>query len=184
MAGSPSYRTRESDSELDTAFRAALRELVDDLARTPWLAKEHDCVNRFVFRHLATKVRPGAVLHDLGQVRIEGHAPQPPGIGTKLTARKDLVIWPDPDATCFEDPDRNGRWLAPHTPLAIMEWKADLRAHHRPRLDRHDLDWLGAAARHWPGFTGYAVLLHRDVLIAARCEGDACDREWLTLARR
>lgn len=164
--------------------RAALREFVDDLGRIVWLAKEHDCVNRFVFRHLAKQVRPGAVLHHLGQLRIEGAAPQPPGIGRKVAARKDLVLWADPDATCFADPHGDGRWQAPHRPLAIIEWKADLRARRPPCLDSHDLEWLGAAARHWPGFVGYAVLLHRDVLLAARCAGDDCDREWPTLPRR
>ena len=184
MAGERLDRAPGEGTEFDAVVRAALREFVDDLARIVWLTKELDCVNRFVFRHLAPRVCPGGPLRDLGQIRIEGNAPQPPGIGRKLSARKDLVLWADPDATCFADPNGDGRWQAPHRPLAIMEWKADLRARHRPRLDAHDLEWLGAAARHWLGFVGYAVLLHRDVLLAARCAGDNWDREWLTLPRR
>lgn len=172
------------NAPLDDLVRQALHAFADDLSGRTWLAKELDCVNRFVFRHLARCVRPGGPLNDLGQIRIEGNTPQPPGIGSKVSARKDLVIWADPDATCFHDPRGDGRWLAPHTPLAIIEWKADLRAQKRPRLNAHDLNWLGAAARHWPAFTGYAVLLHRDVLMAARCYGHACDREWLTIPRR
>lgn len=168
---------------LDELVREALQAFAADLDGRVWLAKELDCVNRFVFRHLAPRARPGGVLHDLGQIRIEGNTPQPPGIGSKLSARKDLVIWADPDATCFDDPHGDGRWLAPHTPLAIIEWKADLRARKRVRLDPHDLAWLGAAARHWPGFVGYAVLLHRDSLLAARCEGETCDDRWLSVAR-
>lgn len=179
----PGTNPTSGGSHLDALLRPALREFALDVWGRNWLSKERDCVNRFAHRHLAARIRSGTVFYDLAQMRIEGGVPQPPGVGTKPGLYKDLVIWADPDATCFEDKRGDGRWVPRHTPLAVVEWKAELRGRARPRLCAHDLAWLGAAARHWPGFVGYAVLLHRDVLMAARCEKDTVDLEWLRQPR-
>lgn len=176
------YR-RAGDSELDALVVDALRDFTADVHGRTWLAKEHECVNRFVLRHLAARVGLGNVLHDLAQLRVEGGVPKPPGVGKRPSSRKDVVIWPDADATCWIDEHGDGSWVPHRTPLAVMEWKADLRGRKRPQLSIYDLTWLGAAARHWPDFTGYAVLLHRDALIAAGCRGDAVDLEWLHVAK-
>ena len=113
-------------SDLDGIVRKSLIAFAQDVWKASWLAKEHDCVNLFVHRYLARHLRPGSVLHDLAQIRIEGHAPQPPGIGSKNSARKDIVIWDVPEATCW---DKNAsKWIPAQSPMAILEWKADLRA--------------------------------------------------------
>jgi hypothetical protein len=171
------------DSELDALLRAALQDFARWMFSSAWLAKEHECVNLFAHRFLAARLRPGSALHDLTQMRIEGHVPQPTGVGAKKAVRKDLVFWTDPDTTCWHDERGDGRWVPHHRPLAVMEWKADLRGRKKPKLFAYDLAWLGAAARQWPGFVGYAVLIHRDGLLAARCEGDTCVAEWLRVPR-
>ena len=68
---------RSGDGELDALLRSALEEFAADMHGRTWLGKEHECVNRFVLRHLAARVRPDGVLHDLAQVRIEGGVPKP-----------------------------------------------------------------------------------------------------------
>lgn len=65
--------------EIDALIRDALADFADDIYANDFRWKEHDCVNRFVHRHLSARVKVGSVLHDLAQIRIEGAVPHPPG---------------------------------------------------------------------------------------------------------
>ena len=94
-------------------------------------------MNRFAHGHLLPRCGTGALRHAT-QVGIEVGVPQPPGVGTRGAARKDLVIWPEPwMSTWSED------WRPVHIPVVVMEWKL---CHARKRLVgcKHDQLWVKA----------------------------------------
>lgn len=92
-------------------------------------------------------VTPGTALFDARQIGIEVAVPQRRGDGVRRQPDvcKDLVIWPEPDSTCW-----NERGQAVRFPAAVVEWKSiDRRERRASRADRmnrqlaYDLEWLG-----------------------------------------
>jgi hypothetical protein len=165
---------------LDDVLRAAFADFYEALSRPNggWFAKERDCVNRFAMGHLVPACTPGGVLHDPAQIGIESPVKQPEGVGSRLSAPKDVVIWPRPHGNCWS-PDM----LPVNPPLAVLEWKCDRPGKPKQSPDG-DRAWLTAFAEQNPGSLGYAVLaefvdggvLRR--LSVARCEGGEWDEEW------
>lgn len=136
---------------LDTIVATSLREFEAWLNASSWTGKEHDCVNLFVHGFLFKHICQGGPIKDFTQVGIEIGVPQPDGIGSKDSARKDLVIWDTPLAVAWDT-----EWRAVRHPSAIIEWKAR-RKIRSPALDPYDIDWLKRYSLHYPDFTGYAV---------------------------
>jgi hypothetical protein len=166
---------------IETTLREALIAYATDLNTcAPWYGKENDCVNRFALGFLLPRGTAASVLRHPTQLGIEVGVPQPPGIGSKAAARKDLVIWPEPWMSCW---DSAGKPVA--RPVAILEWKVV----HGRRLARgtsHDRDWLAAFARWQSGFVGLSVHLMarpatKPQLVVARFRGNDYDPGWLRL---
>ena len=100
-----------------------------------WKGKENDCVNLFTHAFLLNEVRPSNPIEHFAQVRIEIGVIQPTGVGTKVGARKDLVIWDQPRMTTLDD-----AWRPIKIPAAIIEWKAKKSPKRAAKLDPHDIN--------------------------------------------
>jgi hypothetical protein len=139
-------------SDLHNLLRDAFREFETWLLVAPWRGKEHDCVNLFVHKFIFRRISPTGPISDPTQVGIEVGVPQPPGIGIKKGARKDLVIWNDPDTSTWD-----AHWNPVRFPLAIIEWKARREKTNRPITDPHDLKWITAYSLLHPDHHGYCA---------------------------
>ena len=122
-----------------------LRDLLADafseyeqwLGTSLWRGKEHDCVNLFVHKFLFSRVTLAGPISDHTQIGIETAIPQGSGIGKKQAVRKDLVIWPRPEMTTW-----NNEWTAVNFPIAVIEWKARRKKSRTPAIFPYDLDWV------------------------------------------
>ena len=139
--------------ELEAGLRDALREFAAHLDSEPWVGKEHDCVNRFAHGYLIPRCQAGSLLHHPTQIGIEVGVAQPPGIGIKAAARKDLVIWPRPWMSCYDN-----TWRPVHYPTVVMEWKT-LREGFRFSGTAHDHAWLTAFTRSRPETLGLSIVV-------------------------
>lgn len=147
-----------------------LREAFSSFARSviPRYARERELVSTFIFAHPLPTVGPGRVLNAAHQIGIEVAVPQRrdlPNPRRDPDVCKDIVIWPSPGMTCW---DEQGR--AVHYPLAVLEWKSiNLKdrktTRTRKRVIEHasDVDWLRWYVDAAPGATGYAVLVDLSV---------------------
>ena len=107
-----------------------------------------------MFGHLVPACTPGSVLHDPAQIGIKAAVKQPGGVGSRLSAPKDVVIWPAANGNCWS-PDM----LPVNAPLAVLEWKC-----YRPGKAKQNPD--GGVLRR---------------LSMARRRGGAWEDEWLVL---
>jgi hypothetical protein len=103
-------------SELDLIIRQSLKDLVDDVFDRPWFGREREVVSLYAFGHLQRYCREGGVLSDPTQIVLEGAVPQLPGPNRKQLVCKDLVIWPKPRMTCWNEEQEPA-----HYPIAIVE---------------------------------------------------------------
>lgn len=160
---------------IDQVVAESLSCISKDSQVLRWEAKERDWVNYFAFNHLLKQCKPGTVFHSPGQIGIEVLVPQPVGY-TRLTAARDLVIWPDVGITCWRN-----EWKAESHPLAILEWKV-----HRPnRRNRNvfgEREWLRRYCAWQPEVLGYAIevnwSLERVEIDCSRFYGNTEEKHW------
>lgn len=160
-------------ASIDSVVRSAAESFAAELRATGWYGRENETVNLFILRHLLRECQPGRVLHDPAQIGIEVAVPQLPGANRKRQVRKDLVIWPTPGMTCW-----NERREPTVRPLSIIEWKV-----RRREMSAQDLDWLVEFSRDDRAFVGYAFLAWprggASMLHCARVFDGIVDPDWL-----
>lgn len=124
------------------------------LKSRPWRGKEHDCVNLFAHKFLFEKIAPNAPVHTASQIRIECGLKQPTnGNYNKPAARKDLIIWEDPEQTCWSEV-----WEPVNIPKAVMEWKVKFRPKPKKEIfNSHDDQWIKLFTEEHPDCIGYVV---------------------------
>lgn len=171
--------------ELDDIIRDSLVSFANDVLSGAWTGRrEREAVSLYAFGFLLKQVRPVGILHDPAQIGIEFPVPQVSGIvETNVGGRhrekpqvcKDLVIWPRPAMTCWDEAGNPSV-----SPLAVLEWKFGTEM-----TSRHDLEWLKAFSKNRPEFTGFAISANRPgasfLLRAVRVSEGEADFDWLTL---
>jgi hypothetical protein len=137
---------------LDSIIRASLQDFAVDTFGKRWLGKENDWVNFYAHGFLARRCVAGSpLLYDHAQISIEVGVPQA-GLGyARGAVRRDLVIWPQPGMSCWDE-----SWNPTHHPQAVMEWKVH-RPGHRNRAVAHEREWLRRYTRSQPQVLAYAV---------------------------
>lgn len=161
---------------LEPMLRDAFTAFAEELASSSWRGKENDCVNLFAHGQLLARCPTGIFLHPT-QIGIEVGVPQPPGVGEKGAAKKDLVIWPEPRMSTW-----NAEWKPANIPAVVMEWKL---CHARRRLVgcSHDRRWVESFARWQPGSLGLTVIVDLDTrkhrLRVGRYFYDNADPNWI-----
>jgi hypothetical protein len=125
------------------------------LSTSTWRGKEHDCVNIFVMEFLIPLVSSRSAIKTCSQIRIEGGVRQPSGF-TKISARKDVVIWGSPFEVAW-----NSMFEPVNTPRVVMEWKTLITGQGKtpPKFDEHDQDWLEKFTIENPNSLGYLVVV-------------------------
>lgn len=151
------------DSFLSLLYLVMLKEQIDGalkefslwLKTNQWRGKEHDCVNIFAHKFLFDKIEHGSAIHSLTQIRIECGLKQPGnGKYLKKSARKDLVIWGDPEQNSWSE-----IWEPVNIPIAVMEWKAKFKPTQKATINPHDTEWVRLYTAENTGCIGYVVLV-------------------------
>lgn len=165
---------------IESIIKNALTDFGNELRDQSWWGRENECVNRFAFRYLVPSVKPESAFYSSRQLGIEVAVPQHQGTASenkKILVRKDLVIWPSEDMTCWNS---SGTHDPDNSPLAVLEWKANKTA-----IDTYDRIWLMEASARWPNFWGFAItvdLRRRKFLLSAQCiHQGRVDEKWLTI---
>ena len=135
---------------LDSLIRESLLALVEHVARHDWHGREREIVSLYAFGFLVPRCRPGGLLQQPTQIGLDVAVPQLPGEGRKALVCKDLVLWAEPEGTCW---DKEGN--ATKTPLAILEWKAGTALN-----SRYDEEWLLEYSVMVKNFSGYSVSIN------------------------
>lgn len=141
--------------QIDAIVAQSLQSLARELSGGAWKGRrEREVVSLFCFGHLLSHCRPASLLYDPAQLAIEVAVPQIPGQqgltgkpGNKTQVCKDIVIWPQPRMTCWDD---HGK--ATVRPLSVTEWK-----HNEKAVSTYDMSWLCAFSSEHPEFIGDAV---------------------------
>lgn len=139
---------------IDTTIQSALFSFADEVLDGSWSGqREREAVSLFAFGPLLRQVDPEAFLKDPTQIGLEVPVPQV-AVGDdeshgrrKRQVCKDLIIWPEPQMTCW---DRNNDPTVP--PAAVLEWKFDSDG-----VSQRDLDWLTAFTINYSSCVGYAI---------------------------
>ena len=170
--------TKAEKHSLEPMLREAFTAFAEELATSGWRGKENDCVNWFAHGHLLARCPASSFRHPT-QIGIEVGVPQPPGVGQKGAAKKDLVIWPEPWMSTW-----TADWRPARIPTVVMEWKL---CHARKRLIgcAHDRRWVEGFARWQPGSLGLTVIVDLDarkhrVQVGRYFKNDA-EPNWLLL---
>ena len=162
-------------NEIDEIIGSLLSDLVADIFSIDWVGRERELVSLFALGYLSKRCKIGSFLHDPAQIGIEVAVPQLPGDGRKAQVCKDLVIWPAPGMTCW---DQYRRPI--HHPSVIIEWKTN-----RTRVSAKDVSWLQEYSKAKPDFLGYAVCVDsRERRFRLACDRIQCGRvqpTWLKL---
>jgi hypothetical protein len=165
-------------TRIDHIVETSLRGLASDLHVRAWRAKERNWVNYFAHRHLLEHCQAKGPLSHASQIGIEVAVAQPAGY-EKRTVSRDLVLWADRGATCW-----NESWEPCNHPLAILEWKVH-RAGHRNSQVNHERAWLRAYCAWQPSVLGYAIEVDGchpvSTLSCARFLGVTENPTWLQL---
>lgn len=142
---------------LDEIVRRSLSSFAADALNASWTGRrEREAVSLYVFGHLLQQVNASGFLRDPTQIGVEFPVPQiDSNTGTAISGRrgtkrqvcKDVVIWPQPRMTCW---DEDGNPTV--APAAIIEWKFSSATVHAP-----DVTWLEAFSSAHPSFIGYAL---------------------------
>ncbi len=166
--------------DLDLIIRSAAEEFVAAVFSSRWRGREREAISLFAFGHLLRRCAAGSILSHPTQIAIEACVPGVPQLNPKGRVNKDLVIWPSPSMSLWDE-----SWHEVHVPLAVLEWKVFREATKPPSLSRYDLDWLQKFSAGRAEFIGYAVWLdlaqriHR--FTAARVQNGRVDERWLVL---
>lgn len=169
---------RADAHSLELMLREAFTAFAEELVSTGWRGKENDCVNLFAHGQLLARCPTGIFRHPT-QLGIEVGVPQPPGVGQKDAAKKDLVIWPEPRMNTW-----SADWKPAGIPAVVMKWKL---CHSRKPLAgcSHDRRWVEGFARWRPGNLGLTVTVDLDArrhrLLVGRYFMDMSDPNWLSL---
>lgn len=163
----------------DEAVRSALETFTDEALDGSWSGqREREAVSLFAFGALLEQVSPEGVLRDSRQIGLEVPVPQvivgnENGANKKNQVCKDVVIWPEPRMTCW---DENQDPTVP--PEAIIEWKFD-----RASIYDGDVNWLEAFTEEYPNCIGYAVTANqqssRFTLSCTRVTARQTQPKWL-----
>lgn len=143
-------------------FRAALEDLVPDLAETPYCVREHEVVNLFVFGHLIPKFQDEEL--DIRQIGIEVSIQKiRESEKEKFGRYGDIVVWPHRKATVWRT----------CKPLALIEWKniscREEDSAGLERAHRRDIKFLERNASLIS--VGYAVLTdQKGMRVKASCK--------------
>lgn len=170
-----------ADDALDSVIRSTLTAFTSAVLESGWRGREREAVSLYATGFLQPACTPGGVLRDPTQVAIEVTVPGVGALNPKGRVNKDLVLWPEPRMTAWDD-----EWQATREPLAILEWKV-FRARMRgaPKVSAHDLEWLTAFSLARERFAGYSVtmdLAAREYRMrVARCCRGAVQLDWLSL---
>ena len=167
--------------DIDEIVQHTLSAFVEDIKASAWSGRrEREAVSLYAFRHLASAVRVGSVLHDVAQIGIEVPVPQLAvgspvhRMATKPKAQvcKDIVIWPEPAMTCWDNAGRPTVF-----PTAIMLWKTGAQPAKR------DIQWLQHYSVDRRNFVGYAIAMsgyaRRIHLRCARVSNGEIEPTWL-----
>lgn len=134
-------------TKLDAIIRTSLTRFTDFVFTSKWYGKEREAVSLYAFGFLIDECASGTCLYDKQQIGIEVRVPKPTSFGRKSEVCKDLVIWPSPRMTCWNEQRESVIY-----PVSVMEWKAN-----RTTTFERDLQWLTAFAHDVPDFVGYAT---------------------------
>ena len=163
--------------------RESLIAFASELRSRSWTGRrEREAISLYAFGHLLKQVRPGTFLHDPAQIGIEIPVPQIATLDQtnnrivkKAQVCKDLVIWPRPGMTCW---DQSGN--PTFSPAAILEWKFGVES-----IDKYDLDWLTEFSIEHTDFIGFAISANRPgksfLMKVAKVYNGTADRNWLCL---
>ena len=156
---------------LEASIRDSLLKFAAHLTKTRWCGREREAVSLFAFGFLQKH------FENPTRIAIEGAVAQLDGRGKKQVC-KDLVIWPEPGMTLWDD-----CWRLKNDPSCIFEWKVASKQSHKPPCSNVDVEWLRAFSSTRPAFEGYAVgidLLRRDFLISVtRVRANVVSADWL-----
>lgn len=167
---------------LDEPIRDALLDFTDTALDGTWSGRrEREAVSLFAFGPLLEQVGSNGTLKDTAQIGLEVAVPQVP-VGDeddlenkKNQVCKDLVIWPEPAMTCW---DEDGQPTA--VPLAVLEWKYD-----QSSVSEYDVNWLDAFTSEYPECTGYAITANppgsRFTLTCTRVTADEILPRWVNV---
>lgn len=137
---------------LEGILVGSLEGFIEDIQACGWWGREREAISLYAFGYLAAACERDSVLKDPGQIGIEVAVPQVPGAKRKRQVCKDLVVWPKPRMTCWNE----NRQPVVH-PLAVMQWKTG-----GIEMDRRDAEWLKDYTSLNPRVAGYAVALRLD----------------------
>jgi hypothetical protein len=168
-------------TQIDNIIRTSLSAFINEVVHSAWKGREREAISLYAFGFLQQHISAGGVLRDPTQIGIEVTVPSDTSLNPKGRVAKDLVLWPDPQMTCW---DQN--WEVARYPIAIMEWKTYRLASSRPTMSRTDIEWLTQYSKLCTtAFVSYAVsldLLHRAFwLNVTRIESGHAQDRWLVL---
>jgi len=162
-------------TELNTVIRQSLSEFVGDIFESGWFGREREAISLYTFGYLLRYCNKNNFLKDAKQIGIEVAVPQLSVPNAKTDVCKDLVIWPKPAMTCWNNLRQHVNY-----PSAILEWKTNTTV-----ISKRDVEWLSAFSQLAPNFVGYAVSLdlkHRNFrLSCARIYQRKIIYDWLLL---
>lgn len=163
---------------MDDIIRRSLTSFAEEALAGDWRGRrEREAVSLFAFGFLLREANAGGTLHDPAQITIEFPVPQVTErdgawASTKSQVCKDLVIWPRPAMTCWDD---EGKPSVP--PAAILEWKFGVPTVHEP-----DVEWLQTFTARYPETTGYAIAANRPgsafLIDCVTVANGVVEREW------
>lgn len=161
---------------LDDVVRNSLTRFAEEVLAGSWRGRrEREAVSLYAFGCLLKEVHPAGFLKHPAQISIECPVPQiADGPNVKRQVCKDLVLWPEPGMTCWDD---DGLPTVP--PASILEWKLGVC------VSVANLGWLSGFAERYRDFIGYAVTANPPdrsfVLNCTRVASGTVERDWLLL---
>jgi hypothetical protein len=160
---------------LDQSIKSALEHLSLDLDTTGWWGREREVVSLYSFNYLLPSLIEVLPNFHPSQLGIEVAVPQIQEPNSKAQVNKDIVIWPEPFMTCWDNDGNPTRY-----PVAIMEWKANVQ-----ELSNTDIDWLCSYSAKNIQFVGFSTTIdlmnRRFKLKAARIYLGSVDDRWLII---
>jgi hypothetical protein len=156
---------------LETSIRESLLKFAAHLAETRWRGREREAVSLFAFGFLQKHFEnPTRIAIEAAVVQLHGKG--------KRQVCKDLVIWPRPGMTVWDD-----SWQLRNDPSCIIEWKVASKQSHKPPSSGADVDWLRSFSSTRPAFEGYVVAVDlqvRNFLISVtRVKANIVSAGWL-----
>lgn len=135
--------------KLESTIRRSLLDMAEFVQLTNWRGREREAVSLYAFGFLAPRCEPHNLLRKSTQIGLDVAVPQLSGPRRKKLVCKDLVIWPEPAGTCWDEAGKPTRF-----PIAILEWKT-----RTSEISKYDEEWLLEFSKRSFNFVGYAVSL-------------------------